>query len=126
MTSVSAAARKRDSASTNQPIFSTSPVDTATTSPAATRRVSAEPRWAAWRASSCWTRAAAVIQLVTAARCRKVSPTAMPAPHSTSSPPVWASRLPERSTTACTANPTQNGSAETDTKCSSPQARDLS
>ncbi|GAA3243442.1 hypothetical protein GCM10020256_68250 [Streptomyces thermocoprophilus] len=40
---MSAAAVKRDTASTNQPIFSTSPVETATTSPAATRRVSADP-----------------------------------------------------------------------------------
>ena len=52
-------------------------METATTSPAATRRVSAEPSSAALRASSCWTRAAAVIQLVTAARCSMVSPSAV-------------------------------------------------
>lgn len=117
---------KRDTASTSQPIFSTSPVETATTSPAATRRVSAEPSCEALRASSCCTRAAAVIQLVTAARCRKVSPIAVAAPHRAIAPPVRASRVPERSTTASMANPTQNGCAETATKCSSPQARDLS
>ncbi len=116
----------REKASTNQPIFSTSPVETETTSPAATRRVSAEPNWAALRARSCWTRAAAVIQLVMAVRCRKVSPTALPAQASASSPPARASREPDRSTTACTATPTQNGSAATEAKCSSPQASDLS
>lgn len=124
-TTVTAAAANRDKASTNQPIFSTSPVETATTSPAATRRVSAEPSWAVLRASSCWTRAAAVIQLVTAVRCSMVSPSAMPAPQSTISPPVRASLVPERSTTAWMARPTQNGSPETATKCSRPQARAL-
>lgn len=116
----------RETASTNQPIFSTSPVETATISPAATRRVSAEPSWAVLRASSCWTRAAAVIQLVTAARCNMLSPSAMAPPHSTISPPARASFWPERSTTAWTANPTPKGSPETATKCSSPQARAVS
>ncbi|MBW8699251.1 hypothetical protein MBT84_06580 [Streptomyces sp. MBT84] len=125
-TTVSAAALKRETASTNQPIFSTSPVDTATTSPAATRRVRAEPSSAVRRARSCWTRAAAVIQLVTAVRCSMASPSAMPSPHNRRSPPVWARRAPERSTTAWTAKPTQKGSPQTDRKCSSPQARDLS
>ncbi|CAM5464182.1 hypothetical protein SFUMM280S_10951 [Streptomyces fumanus] len=123
---VSAAAVKRETASTNQPIFSTSPVDTATTSPAATRRVSAEPSRAALRASNCWTRAAAVIQLVMAVRCRKVSPRALPTQASAIRPPARASRVPDRSTTACTARPTQKGNEETETKCSSPQASDLS
>ncbi|BFO19484.1 hypothetical protein SHKM778_58720 [Streptomyces sp. KM77-8] len=123
---MTAAAVNRDRASTNQPIFSTSPVETATTSPAATRRVSAEPSVAALRASSCWTRAAAVIQLVTAARCRNVSPSALVAQASAISPPASASRPPERSTAAWTAAPTQNGSAATETKCSRPQASDVS
>lgn len=100
---VSAAAVKRESASTNQPIFSTSPVDTATTSPAATRRVRAAPSIAVLRASSCWTRAAAVIQFVTDVRCSIVSPTATPMPSSTISAPALARPVPERSTTACTA-----------------------
>ncbi len=121
-TMVTAAAVNRDRASTNQPIFSTSPVDTATTSPAATRRVSTEPSTAALRPSSCCTRAAAVIQLVTAARCRKVSPTALPAQASAIRPPASASRSPERSTAAWTATPTQNGSEATEAKCSRPQA----
>lgn len=125
-TMVTAAAVNRDRASTNQPIFSTSPVETATTSPAATRRVSAEPSTAALRPSNCCTRAAVVIQLVTAARCRKVSPAATPAPASASSPPASASRPPERSTAACTAAPTQNGSEATEAKCSRPQASALS
>ena len=73
-TVATAAAANRASASTNQPIFSTSPVRTATTSPAATRRVRTEPSSAVLRASSCCTRAAAVIQLVTAVRCSMVSP----------------------------------------------------
>ena len=85
-----AAAAKRDSASTNQPIFSTSPVETATTSPAATRRVSADPNSAVLRASSCCTRAAAVIQLVTAVRWSMVSPTAMRTPSATMSTPANA------------------------------------
>lgn len=123
-TSTVAAARKRESASTNQPIFSTSAVDTATTSPAATRRVSAEPSSAVLRASSCWTRAAAVIQLVIAVRCSMVSPTAIAAPSSMISPPERASLPPERSTTAWTAKPTASGSPAIAHWCSSPQASD--
>lgn len=110
MTRAAAAAAKRESASTNQPIFSTSPVETATTSPAATRRVSAEPSSAVLRASSCWTRAAAVIQLVTAVRCSMVSPTAISTPRTAIRAPASASRPPDRSTTAWTANPTASGS----------------
>lgn len=125
-TTAMAAARKRDSASTNQPIFSTSPVDTATTSPAATRRVSAEPSSAVLRESSCWMREAAVIQLVTAARCSIVSPTVIAAPKRAMTTPASASRPPERSTTACTASPAPSGRPATPSWCSSPQESDLS
>lgn len=121
-TTVTRAAVHRDTASTNQLIFSTSPVDTVTTSPAATRRVNTEPSSVALRASSCCTRVAVVTQLVTAARCRRVSPRALPAHSSASSPPMSARRAPERSSTAWTARPTQKGSAETEAKCSSPHA----
>lgn len=104
---------KRASASTNQPIFSTSPVLTATTSPAATRRVSTEPSSTVLRASSSCTRAAALIQLVTAIRCSIVSPSAVSRPRASIRAPAAASRLPEWSTTAWTAMPTVAGNDAT-------------
>lgn len=104
---------KRARASTNQPIFSTSPVLTAITSPAATRRVRTEPSSTVLRASSSCTRAAAVIQLVTAVRCSMVSPRAVSTPRASISPPAVASRRPEWSITAWTAKPTTAGNEPT-------------
>ena len=118
----SSAEVKRASASTNQPIFSTSPVQTATTSPAATWRVRTAPSSTVLRVSSCWTRAAALIQLVTAVRCSMVSPNAVSRPSSMITAPASASRVPERSTTACTAQPTAAGKEATAAMCRVPQA----
>ena len=127
-TVVTAAAPNRETASTNQPIFSRSPVLTATISPAATRRVMAEPSSVVLRASSCCIRATAVIQLVTAARCsmraaERDQQDAQQARTGRRPGPVGRRRGPP---TACTARPTGSGNEAMAPTFTSPQARALS
>ena len=76
-TRIAATTKKATMAPTNRgrtskalPIRSTSLAVAATTSPVATCLGRSAPRTAAWRTISCWTRDPAVIQLVTASRCR--------------------------------------------------------
>src|SRR5439155_4989201 len=97
---VSSAATNRPSTSTNQPIFSTSPLLTATTSPAAIRRVSSEPSSAALRISSCCRRDAVLIQLVTTALWKYESAPALAAPKASRRAPASISLGQDRSIAA--------------------------